>query len=41
MKGTFISTSAHEVKESGQGIDFELNFFVETGMTVLSFPSSL
>jgi hypothetical protein len=36
-----ISTSAHEIKESGQGVDFELNFFVVTGMTGLSFLSSL
>jgi hypothetical protein len=41
MKGTLISTSAHEPKESGQGFDFELNFFVVTGMVRLLFPSSL
>ena len=36
-----ISTSAHEIKESGQGVDFELNFFVVKGMAEISFPSSL
>jgi hypothetical protein len=41
MKGTLISTSAHDIKESGQGVGFELNFFAVTGMVEISFPSTI